>query len=58
MSKSRNEKKPPAQAPPVTTTNDIIPGKFNENQWYFFVIVFAHQQGVQLLSLGLEITLI
>ena len=33
MSKSRNEKKPPAQPPPVTTANDIIPGKFNENQW-------------------------
>lgn len=33
MSKSRNEKKPPSQPPPVATTNDIIPGKFNENQW-------------------------
>ncbi|XP_046839245.1 uncharacterized protein LOC124433510 [Xenia sp. Carnegie-2017] len=33
MSKSRNEKKPPSLPPPVATSNDIIPGKFNENQW-------------------------
>lgn len=37
MSKSRNEKKPPAQPAPVPVSNDIIPGKFNENQWNFMV---------------------
>lgn len=42
MSKSRNEKKPPVQPTPVTTTNDIIPGKFNENQWYCVVKVLSY----------------
>lgn len=37
MSKSRNEKKPPAQPPIIPVTNDIIPGKFNENQWNFMI---------------------
>jgi hypothetical protein len=42
MSKSRNEKKPPSQPPPVATTNDIIPGKFNENQWYYILTVILY----------------